>query len=135
MNPEPSLCTGCKTARCAARTIFVLGWFWKKRSSSVGLFVPVVFLGHFNDDHARRDDLEDFGESAVELMNDILARPPRPQREQSVWRDLGCCAAGSAAGRCDEAHDRNEEQQNIDASVGFWTGAGELFNCRHAVAD
>ena len=37
-------------------------------------FVAVVLFCHLDDDHARRDGLEDFGESAVQLMHDIFAR-------------------------------------------------------------
>ena len=59
--------------RCGARRGSLSSGALEERSSSEMSFA-VGFLCHFNDDDARRDDLEDLGESAVELMNDIFSR-------------------------------------------------------------
>src|SRR5262245_15442750 len=61
-----------RRARIPARPVFIR-WPLKKQIVEWRALADFAFLGSLNDHNTRRDAFEDFGESVVQLMNDVLA--------------------------------------------------------------
>src|ERR1043166_2569237 len=80
-----------RIARVPPRRIFILGPL-KKEIFEGGAFASLVLLGDFDNHNTRCDDLEYFGKSAVQLMDDVLAG-------LSVGRGNGGCGRGLWLGR------------------------------------
>ena len=93
MKPEPSLWIGWNCGDSAAGAAGYPGPARRPREKEIierGNLAAVVLFGDLNNHDAGRDDLENLGESVVELMDDVLARLGGRGRDGRRGCGFGC---------------------------------------------
>src|SRR5262245_53165090 len=94
-----------RRARIPARPVFIR-WPLKKQIIEWGALADFAFLGSLNDHNTRRDTFEDFCESVVQLMNDVLARFSRG------WIHGTCIAGHGLRLRRERSTQRKAKSEN-----------------------
>ena len=106
----PSLRFAAVRNRGARRADYFHPVDFEKEDHRATKFVPIGFLCHFDNDHARGDNLEHFGKSVVELMHHIFSRLRR--RGGNSWSRTRFRGRTAQARARSEAPSEKNQQQN-----------------------